>query len=245
MWDIYDELIAGVGEGQIREIFPTKNRMIITSEHGIGTAVRYGAVPEENVLAGMKGVTLKEAAAMIKLWDFPQASIGLAAMNSFYNNHTYTEEHFHALAAADIFRLYEQTITENDPRKFATIGHFPGIPQFPKLQARLTVFELDPRPGDLPASAAEFLLPEIAVVFITASALVNKTLPRLLALAKNAEVIILGASTPLSPVWFEHGVHLLAGTYFNNSHLEKLKQDPNCRKLSCLGKAVVLERKEG
>ncbi|RPJ85231.1 MAG: hypothetical protein EHM13_01745, partial [Acidobacteria bacterium] len=47
---------------------------------------------------------------------------------------------------------------------------------------------------------------------ITGSTLVNHTLDGLLALASpGAFVILMGPSTPLSPVLFDHGVHVVAG----------------------------------
>lgn len=42
---------------------------------------------------------------------------------------------------------------------------------------------------------------------------VNDTMDRLLDLCrKDALVMILGPTTPLSPVWFRHGVNLVSGT---------------------------------
>jgi uncharacterized protein (DUF4213/DUF364 family) len=49
------------------------------------------------------------------------------------------------------------------------------------------------------------------VVAITGSALTNKTLPRLLELACNAWVMLIGPSTPLSVLMFDYGVDALSG----------------------------------
>ena len=50
------------------------------------------------------------------------------------------------------------------------------------------------------------------MVALTASALINHTLDGLLALCRpEALVMVLGPSTPLSPVLFQHGVSLLSG----------------------------------
>jgi hypothetical protein len=51
------------------------------------------------------------------------------------------------------------------------------------------------------------------VVAITSTALINRTIEGLLALCRpDAYVLLLGPSTPLSPLMFEHGVDVLSGT---------------------------------
>ena len=53
---------------------------------------------------------------------------------------------------------------------------------------------------------------QLRPVAITGTALINHTLDGLLALCQpDALVMVLGPSTPLSPVLFEHGVTLISG----------------------------------
>jgi len=67
--------------------------------------------------------------------------------------------------------------------------------------------------GDYPAAAATDLIPKADVVAITSSALINHTLEGLLALCRSeALVMMLGPSTPLSSVLFNHGVSILSGS---------------------------------
>jgi hypothetical protein len=49
------------------------------------------------------------------------------------------------------------------------------------------------------------------VVIMTATTLINKTMPRLLELSRNARIVVAGPSTPLHPLMFDHGVDLLGG----------------------------------
>jgi uncharacterized protein (DUF4213/DUF364 family) len=65
--------------------------------------------------------------------------------------------------------------------------------------------------NELPASACEDVLPRSDLNVITATALINHTLQHLLELGNNGINIILGPSTPLSPVLFEFGADFLAG----------------------------------
>jgi uncharacterized protein (DUF4213/DUF364 family) len=50
------------------------------------------------------------------------------------------------------------------------------------------------------------------VVAITGTTLINHTLESLLDLARGKVVIVLGPSTPLSPVLFDHGVSYVCGS---------------------------------
>ena len=74
------------------------------------------------------------------------------------------------------------------------------------------MLERIPGTDDLPDPACEYVLPEQDYVFITATAIINKTLPRLLELSRGATVFLVGPSTPFTPVLFQHGIHTLAGT---------------------------------
>ena len=86
------------------------------------------------------------------------------------------------------------------------------MPRLRPAVGELWVFELQPREGDYPAEAAVDLVPQADVVAITSSTLINHTLDGLLDVCPpGALVVLLGPSTPLSPVMFEHGVDVLSG----------------------------------
>jgi uncharacterized protein (DUF4213/DUF364 family) len=63
----------------------------------------------------------------------------------------------------------------------------------------------------LPDTASEYLLAEADWVFVTASALANKSLPRLLDLSRGARVVLMGPSLPWLGEWADFGVDYLAG----------------------------------
>jgi len=98
-------------------------------------------------------------------------------------------------------------------RRVVIVGHFPFIPSVRRAVGHLDVLELDPGPGDLPPQAASDVLPRADVVAITGTSLLNKTFDGLIALCRpDAFVLMLGPTTPLSPVLFDYGVDLVAGT---------------------------------
>jgi hypothetical protein len=132
-----------------------------------------------------------------------EASIGVAAINSLLD---VDESRVVEMNAADVL------IQRGRGHHVALIGHFPFISQLRASAGELWVIEQRPAADEYPPEAAADLIPRAAVVAITASALINHTLDDLLALCDpKALVIVLGPSTPLSPVLFEHGVSLLSG----------------------------------
>nr|WP_306468458.1 DUF364 domain-containing protein [Actinomyces sp. 186855] len=92
-------------------------------------------------------------------------------------------------------------------------GHLPFARTALPTAAEVQVLERSLRPDDYPDTACKYLLPEADYVFISSSSLVNKTAPRLVALAADggAHVVMVGPSTPLHPLWLEMGVETVTG----------------------------------
>jgi len=132
-----------------------------------------------------------------------EAGIGVAAINSLLE----PDE-----AKAVLLNASEVLMKRGAGKNVALIGHFPFIPRLRKAVNNLWVIELQPTGDDYPASSAADLIPKADMVAITGSALINHTLDDLLGLCRpGIEVLILGPSTPLSPVLFEHGATIIAG----------------------------------
>jgi len=147
--------------------------------------------------------TAHELAEYARSDDLLEASIGVAAINSLL---TAEPEGAVDLNAADV-------LTEKGRgRKVALVGHFPFIPALRRAAAELWVFEKHPSEDECPAEMADELLPQADVLAITGTALINHTLDHLMGLARaDALILVLGPSTPLSPVLFDHGAALLSG----------------------------------
>jgi uncharacterized protein (DUF4213/DUF364 family) len=133
-----------------------------------------------------------------------QASVGIAAINSAIEVDL---KRCQEINAAEI--LFEK----GEDKKVAIVGHFPFVNGLRKVTKKLWVIERRPQVGDIPASEATRVIPEAEVIAITGTALINDTMEDLLALCpKKSLVMILGASTPLSPVWFDYGIDFISGT---------------------------------
>lgn len=103
-------------------------------------------------------------------------------------------------------------VEQGRDRQVALVGRFPFINELEPITRHLWVFELDPQPGEFSFAQAPLIIPQAAVLAVTASALLNHSLQNYLALANpTAKVLVLGPSTPLSPVMFKFGVQLLCG----------------------------------
>ena len=77
----------------------------------------------------------------------------------------------------------------------------------------LWVIEQNPRAGDVSEKEAANVIPQADVVGITGTAFTNHTIEQLLQFCDpKAYVVILGGTTPLSPVLFDYGVAALSGT---------------------------------
>jgi hypothetical protein len=133
-----------------------------------------------------------------------EASIGIAAINSLLE---VDEQQAVEINAADIL------VECGCGRNVVLVGHFPFISKVRQSVGRLWVIEQHPTEDEYPADAAAELIPQAEVVAITSSTLINHTLEGLLSFCHpDATVLMLGPSTPLSPVLFDHGATIISGT---------------------------------
>jgi hypothetical protein len=101
---------------------------------------------------------------------------------------------------------------ESEGRNLVVVGHFPFVKNVQPHTRNCWVIEKQPAAGEHAEQEAHTFIPQADVVAITGTAFVNHSMPGLLALCSpHARVMVLGPSTPLSPLLFQHGVHFLSG----------------------------------
>ena len=178
-----------------------------TAEH-FGMAMTTPVDTAPRLLSGdYTGMPLRELAAACRSWNLTEAGYGMAAVNAFYN----TPARLAQLNAYEPFDNYCTDGLDLRGRHIGVVGHLNMPPSILEQAASVRILERSPRPGDYPDSACDWLLPQCDVVIMTASTLVNKTLPHLLELCRDAYTILAGPSCPLCPGLLELGIDRIAG----------------------------------
>jgi len=164
-----------------------------------------------------------------------EAAIGMAAINSLLE-----------IDEASCLELNagELILEKGSDKRVAIVGHFPFIQRVREKAKELWVIEKNPQEGDFEESQAEQLIPQADLVAITGTALTNHTLEGLLTLCRSsAFVIMLGDTTPLSPVLFEYGVHAVSGTKVVDATLvmQCVSQGANFRQIRGTRRLTILK----
>ena len=206
---IYDALIDGIdSDARVDSAVVGTRWTAVTAGGHTGIAMTVGVESCPRMFPkGIVDLTLREAAKAVKSWNLAEASLGMAAINAFYN----TPERVRSLRAAEPYENYCTRGLELRGKRVAMIGHMVYPESALAGIERLYILEREPQKGDYPDSACECLLPQCDLVLITGSALVNKTMPRLLELSKNALTILTGPTVPLCPALLGQPVCRLAG----------------------------------
>ncbi len=220
MWELYDRLIEGIpGDWIAEKIFCGINHAGVESHNGLGIAEpMFYDLRKPMISTNLEGAPLREVAACVRSWNFNEAAVGLAAINAYYNNIEVARSAgvniVESLHVED--RVFDPFIMSQHAirgKKVTVVGHFPHILQLlaPICDLRIVTVH-DPYQDDYPFPAVEYLLPESDYVYISSSTLVDKTMPRLLELSRNAAfTTIVGPSTTLAPLFFEYGADDLSG----------------------------------
>ena len=248
MWAIYDELINSIPEElTVLDCMHGLHWTLVRSESGTGTAMTINGGQSSGEYKDLIGKPLKELAGAIKSWDMLEASLGQAAINSALNTPeqvcALTGQDFDKSAEPEAANGFARFIPEIKNKNVAVIGHFPHIESL-KTVCRLSILERMPQEDDYPDPACEYILPAQDVVFITGTAFINKTMPRLLSLSKDARIILVGPSVPISPVLFDYGVDTIASTVLLDQELawRVVKQGGKMKAFRSGGQMVCIQR---
>lgn len=218
-WETYDALIEDLPE-DVAVVAAHRGRRwtrVLNSADGVGSAwtMDVRSRPALSAEADDAPRPLRDAAALIKSWNLAEASVGLAALNSWYSRAEVARSHGFVptgkgLTWRQVFDPYNDLV---EGRTVAVIGHFPFARAALWKAGDVQILERDVRSGDYPDTACEYLLPDADYVFISSSSFVNKTTPRLLDLAigGGAHTVLVGPSTPMHPLLLDLGVDTVTG----------------------------------
>lgn len=241
----FDSVLAGLPDGPVRAVrvgihwtavvVETNGRLRcglaatqMPAEHAGATVAKAGLLTQE---------TGRELAGLIRKGSPTEASIGLAAINALLPAVPTDWTNVNA----------SELLAERGAGKcVVVVGHFPFVDELRERVGTLWVLELFPRPGDLPASAAAEVIPQADVLAITATTLLNRTFDGLMALRRSdALTMLLGPSTPLTPLLFDAGLDLLSGAIVEDidAVLAAVSQGAGFRQIHRAGvRLVTLQR---
>jgi hypothetical protein len=211
---IIDDLLAALPDGTVRTVVVGAFWTAVVVESGghrrcgLASTLRSRddhngggpAVPDAGRLAERRARELAELSRSPRPLE---VSIGMATVNALMPRQ---EELWVERNAEEVI------VAHGAGRNVTLVGHFPFVPRVRAQLGNLWVLELQPQADDLPASAAAAVIPQSHVLAVTGTTLMNRTFAGLMALRRpDAVVLMLGPSTPLSPILFDYGVHLLSG----------------------------------
>lgn len=207
--EILDVLLSQLPQDDVlvRNVIVGAHWTIVCSRHcGLASTLigegPHGHNPVRDV-GNLDQKSAQELAGWVQSDNLLEASIGMAAINSLIDVDTTLAVEINAA---------EVLAREGMGKNIAIVGHFPFVDRLRALSCNLWVIEKNPQAGDLPEEMAEKYLPQADIVAITGTAIINHTLERLLRLCPTkSSVMILGPSTPLSPVLFRYGIHMISG----------------------------------
>jgi uncharacterized protein (DUF4213/DUF364 family) len=195
-------------------------------------------IPDVPQAGSLEKLTGLELAALTQSEQPTLVSVGMAAINALI---PLQPDQWVDLNAEEVIASHGMD------RSVVLIGHFPFVDRLRTRVGKLTVLELNPKPGDLPSSTAEKVIPEAQVVAITGMSLLNHTFEGLLNLCgPDALIILLGPSVPLSPRLFAKGVDILCGSVVTSIDgvLAAIRQGANFRQVHKAGvRLVTIKRK--
>lgn len=192
----------------VRQVLIGVHWTIVSSNHSGLSSTLVGSGPHgHNKLqdAGeLHHKTAQELAQWVLSDNLLEASVGVAALNSLLE---VDETKAKQINAAEVIAQ------KSSGKNLAVIGHFPFVDRMKTIAKNCWVIEKRPFGDDFPEDAAQKFLPQADVIAITGTAFINHSMEDLLNLCRTGSlVIVLGPSTPMSPILFDYGIQILSGS---------------------------------
>ncbi|NEO56724.1 MAG: DUF364 domain-containing protein [Okeania sp. SIO3B5] len=217
--EIYDLLLDyGNTKTPIKEILIGLTWTLCETE-GIGLCMSPGTVTRTLPWSGtLVNKPVKELASWLRSWNSFEATVGMAAINAEINGRSPLPAQGESLSpyGPGNLAVFEYFLPMIRGKKVVIIGRYPRLSRY-ENEMEMTVIERQPGADDLPDQASEYLLPEAEWVFLTATSIANKTFPRLVELAKDSQLVLMGPTMPWLADFKQFGIDYLAGVTVSNS----------------------------
>jgi uncharacterized protein (DUF4213/DUF364 family) len=210
----YDILQAGLPEDLYVEelVHGISWTAAVLSDGRCGVAMHTTGETVPRMFGSLIGLPLNQAGQAMLSWNMEEASEAFAAVNAFYNHDGCGNIKTDA-KTLDGVEIRGRTVGMVG----MMIGHSNMRQEDFASAKKLYIMDREEKAGALPDSASEFYLPLCDLVIITGSAAINKTMPRLLELSRNAEVILTGPTVTCCPELRELGISRLSGRVITES----------------------------
>ncbi|ARM75311.1 DUF364 domain-containing protein [Acidianus manzaensis] len=154
---------------------------------------------------------ISELSEYLFSFNLLEASVGLASINSIITP-TYNTNY-------NGLDLALELSTNKNVVMVGYFGYYPKLNEFNKIAKEFTILELNPFLVDptrriFPSTAAESIIPKADIVIMTGMTIINKSIDRLIELAKkngNAYTMIVGPSVPMLKDLLDLGIDILSG----------------------------------
>ena len=247
MWELYDKLIAGVPEElHVKRAVAGNFWTAVESELGVGVSGTAKSMTRPPMARfTLEGAPLRQVAALSKSWNFVEASIGVAALNAYYNSPEIARKNGVLFDEGDD-RLNDPYIVYRNfvrDKKVACIGSNSTVVES-LLKDVAEVSLLGEEMGSFPEQAADYLLPEQDLVYLPCYSEITKELARYLSLCKDTVAVVCGPSITMSPLLFEYGAFDLAGLVITDADMAfESACGTAVKKMFAAGKKASLRKK--
>ena len=208
---ILKELINTVPEHRVDEIsIGVFSTLVKAGKYeGVASTLK-GDRPHSRIRGSgdLEQLNLKELSQYALSDNVLEASLGMAAINSYW---AVENENYKQVNAKKII------LQQGQGKNVGVIGHFPFLEKMEKHFKSLFIFEKQPRQNDYKEEDIPKYLPDMQVIALTATSLTNHTFNNIMdSVSDDSFVIMLGPSTPLSPILFDYGIDVVSGTYIDD-----------------------------
>jgi len=223
--NLLHKLIESINLIPIQEVIVGVFSTLVKTETGCGIAstIKYGSPHQRIKDSGeLEKYNLRKLAEFALSENLLEASVGMAAINSTF---AVADRRNRKINASDII------LEKGCGKTLGIIGHFPFLERLSEQFEKVYIFEKYPQKGDLGEADIPDFLPKADIVALTGTAITNHTFENILKhISPAAFKIILGPSTPLSPMLFDMGMDVIAGAVvrdFKQTRRQVLQATPS------------------
>ncbi|MCK4339457.1 MAG: DUF364 domain-containing protein [Candidatus Cloacimonetes bacterium] len=203
---ILKDLVANIQPYPVKEVFVgVFDTLVLSHNLGLASTVREKAKPHQGIkeAGSLINKNARELSQYVFSDNWLEASLGMAAINSAL---PIKQEKLISINA------HKLILKKGRGKIVGVIGHFPFVEKMGKEFKKMYVFEKYPEKNDLQEEDIPEFLPLADVVAITSTALTNHTFENIMKyIKKGSYVIMLGPTTPISPILFDYGVDAVSG----------------------------------